>query len=92
VVILGGVTALLPIFARDILLAGPIGLGLLRSAPAAGALITSIVLSHYPVERRIGVKMFAVVAIYALATINSAYRLRCHCRSSCWRSSALPMR
>jgi hypothetical protein len=69
VVILGGVTALLPIFARDILLAGPIGLGLLRSAPAAGALITSIVLSHYPVERRIGVKMFAVVAIYALATI-----------------------
>jgi MFS family permease len=69
VVLLGGVTALLPIFARDILAVGPIGLGLLRSAPAAGALITSIVLSHYPVERHIGPKMFAVVAIYGLATI-----------------------
>ncbi len=69
VVLLGGVTALLPIFARDILAVGPTGLGLLRSAPAAGALITSIMLSHYPVERQIGPKMFAVVAIYGLATI-----------------------
>jgi MFS family permease len=69
VVLLGGVTALLPIFARDILAVGPSGLGLLRSAPAAGALITSIVLSNHPVERHIGVKMFAVVAIYGLATI-----------------------
>ena len=43
---------------------------MLRSAPAAGALITSIVLSHYPVERHIGIKMFAVVAIYGLATIT----------------------
>jgi MFS family permease len=69
VVLLGGVTALLPIFARDILNVGPSGLGLLRSAPAAGALITSIVLSNHPVEQYIGVKMFAVVAIYGLATI-----------------------
>ena len=69
VVLLGGATALLPIYARDILAAGPIGLGLLRSAPAAGALITAIVLSHHPVERHIGPKMFAVVAIYGLATI-----------------------
>ncbi len=46
VVLLGGVTALLPIFARDILAVGPIGLGLLRSAPAVGALITTIVLSR----------------------------------------------
>ena len=69
VVLLGGVTALLPIFARDILAAGPIGLGLLRSAPAAGALITAVVLSRYPVERYIGPKMFAVVAIYGVATI-----------------------
>jgi MFS family permease len=69
VVLLGGVTALLPIFARDILEVGPIGLGLLRSAPAAGALITAIVLSHYPIERHIGRKMFAVVAIYGIATI-----------------------
>ena len=69
VVLLGGVTALLPIFARDILQVGPIGLGLLRSAPAVGALTTALVLSRYPIERRIGPKMFAVVAIYGIATI-----------------------
>ena len=69
VVLLGGVTALLPIYARDILAVGPIGLGLLRSAPAAGALLTAIVLSRHPIERHIGHKMFAVVAIYGLATI-----------------------
>ncbi len=69
VVLLGGVTALLPIYARDILDVGPIGLGLLRSAPAAGALLTAIVLSRHPIERHIGRKMFAVVAIYGLATI-----------------------
>jgi MFS family permease len=69
VVLLGGVTGLLPIFAKDILAVGPIGLGLLRSAPAAGALITAIVLSRYPVERHIGRKMFAVVAIYGITTV-----------------------
>ncbi len=69
VVLLGGVTALLPIFARDILMVGPVGLGLLRSAPAAGALLTSITLSHWPVERHMGRKMFTVVAIYGVATI-----------------------
>jgi len=69
VVLLGGATALLPIFARDILAVGPIGLGLLRSAPAAGALITTVLLSRHPVERHIGRKMFAVVAIYGIATI-----------------------
>ena len=72
VVLLGGATALMPIYARDILSVGPIGLGLLRSAPAAGALITSIVLSRHPVERHIGRKMFAVVAIYGVATIMFA--------------------
>jgi len=69
VVLLGGVTALMPIYARDILSGGPIGLGLLRSAPAAGALITSIVLARQPVQRHIGRKMFAVVAIYGVTTI-----------------------
>lgn len=69
VVLLGGAVALLPIFARDILQVGPIGLGLLRSAPAAGALITATLLSRHPVERRIGPKMFVVVAIYSIATI-----------------------
>lgn len=70
VVILGGATALLPIYARDILAVGPIGLGLLRSAPAAGALITSIVLARHPIERLIGRKMFAVVALYGLTTMT----------------------
>jgi len=69
VVILGGATALLPIYARDILVVGPIGLGLLRSAPAVGALLTAVVLSRHPVERHIGPKMFAVVAIYGVATV-----------------------
>jgi predicted MFS family arabinose efflux permease len=69
VVILGGATALLPIYARDILSVGPIGLGLLRSAPATGALITSIVLARFPVERHIGRKMFAVVGIFGITTI-----------------------
>ena len=63
VVILGGATALLPVYARDILVVGPVGLGLLRSAPAVGALITSIVLARHPIERHIGRKMFAVVGI-----------------------------
>jgi MFS family permease len=69
VVVLGGATALLPIYARDILMVGPLGLGLLRSAPAVGALTTALVLSHRPVQRHIGPKMFAVVAIYGIATI-----------------------
>lgn len=69
VMLLAGATALLPVFARDILQVGPIGLGLLRSAPAVGALITALWLSYYPVERHIGIKMFAVVAIYGALTI-----------------------
>lgn len=69
VVLLGGATALLPIFARDILVVGPTGLGLLRAAPAVGALITTVVLSHHPIERRIGAWMFAVVGIYGAATV-----------------------
>jgi MFS family permease len=69
VILLGGATALLPIFARDILEIGPVGLGLLRSAPAIGALTTSIILSRHPIERHIGVTMFAVVAVFGLATM-----------------------
>jgi MFS family permease len=69
VVLLGGATALLPIFAKDILNSGPIGLGLLRSAPAVGALLMTIVLSRYPVERRIGMTMFAATASFGLATV-----------------------
>ncbi|HXD45432.1 MAG TPA: MFS transporter [Pseudolabrys sp.] len=69
VVVLGGATALLPIFAKDILNSGPIGLGLLRSAPAVGALLTTVILSHYPIERRIGPAMFTSVAVFGVATI-----------------------
>jgi MFS family permease len=69
VMLLAGTTALLPIFAKDILEVGPVGLGLLRSAPAAGALIVSIVLSRHPIERHIGRKMFFVVALYGALTV-----------------------
>jgi len=69
VVVLGGATALLPIYARDILSVGPSGLGLLRSAPAVGALLTTITLSRYPIERHIGWAMFTVVAVYGAATM-----------------------
>ncbi|HVV61094.1 MAG TPA: MFS transporter [Pseudolabrys sp.] len=69
VVLLGGATALLPIYARDILHAGPTGLGLLRSAPAIGALATTIILAHFPIERRVGIKMFAVVGLFGICTM-----------------------
>jgi MFS family permease len=72
VVLLGGATALLPIYARDILHAGPTGLGLLRSAPAIGALTTTIILAHLPIERRIGIKMFAVVGLFGVCTMGFA--------------------
>lgn len=66
-VMLGGVTALLPIYARDVLGTGPWGLGLLRSAPAVGALIMSVVLSRYMVTHRAGRYLFASVAVYGAA-------------------------
>jgi MFS family permease len=68
-VLLGGATALLPVFARDILHAGPVGLGLLRSAPAVGALATSVLLAHYPLERRIGSTLFRSVIVFGAATV-----------------------
>ena len=68
-VLLGGATALLPVFARDILSAGPEGLGLLRSAPAFGAAVVALGLARRPMDRRIGVKMFAAVGVFGLATI-----------------------
>jgi MFS family permease len=63
-VLLGGVTALLPIYARDILHVDAWGLGLLRSAPAVGALISSAVLAHYSIERSAGRILFLMVAAY----------------------------
>ncbi|HSE04571.1 MAG TPA: MFS transporter, partial [Methylomirabilota bacterium] len=65
----GGATALLPVFAKDILGVGPVGLGLLRSAPAVGALATSVVLARYPLEHRLGPTLFRSVIVFALATV-----------------------
>ncbi len=68
-VLLGGATALLPIYARDILMTGPWGLGLLRAAPALGALIMSVFLARRPLHRRVGRAMFIAVAVFGVATI-----------------------
>lgn len=68
-VLLGGATALLPVYAHDILHLGPWALGALRSAPAAGAALTAVTLAVRPIERRAGLKMFAGVAVFGLATI-----------------------
>jgi MFS family permease len=68
-VFLGGATALLPIYARDILQIGPAGLGILRSMPAAGALTTAVCLAWRPLGRQVGRRMFECVAIFGIATI-----------------------
>ena len=68
-VLLGGAVALLPIFAKDILQVGPWGLGLLRGAPALGALVMSVLLTRWPIERHAGPKLFAAIAAFGLATL-----------------------
>ena len=68
-VLLGGATALLPVFARDILHTGPWGLGVLRSAPAVGALSMSIWLAHHPLRQRVGLTMFRAVILFGAATV-----------------------
>ncbi|TRZ69722.1 MAG: MFS transporter [Rhodocyclaceae bacterium] len=68
-VLLGGATALLPIYARDILHTGPVGLGLLRAAPAAGALAMSLALTYWPLHRQVGQRLLAAVAVFGLATV-----------------------
>jgi len=68
-VLLGGATALLPIYARDILNTGPVGLGMLRSAPAVGALLMSVVLTRWPLRRRVGPRLLNAVALFGVATV-----------------------
>lgn len=68
-VLLGGATALLPIFAQDILHAGPFALGLMRTAPAVGALMMSVVFAYYPLHKSVGMKLFAALGVFGLATI-----------------------
>lgn len=69
-VLLGGATALLPVYARDILDVGPAGLGVLRGAPALGALFTGIILLRFPLQRHAGRTLFITVAIFGSATIG----------------------
>jgi predicted MFS family arabinose efflux permease len=68
-VLLGGATALLPIYARDILHVGPQGLGLLRGAPALGALLMSLVLARWTIRSRAGAILFSCVAVFGATTI-----------------------
>ncbi|MFG1391791.1 MFS transporter [Xanthobacter agilis] len=68
-VLLGGVTALLPMFARDVLQVGAEGMGLLRAAPAVGATLMSLLLLRLPLRRWVGPSMFAAVAVFGLATV-----------------------
>ncbi|MBA3667251.1 MAG: MFS transporter [Sphingomonas sp.] len=68
-VLLGGATAMLPIFARDILHAGPEGLGHLRAAPALGATLTAAWFAFRPLKTNVGVKMLIAVAVFGAATI-----------------------
>jgi MFS family permease len=68
-VLLGGVTALLPIYARDILVIGPLGLGILRAAPAVGALAMTAVLARRTISRRVGMRMFQAEIVFGAATV-----------------------
>jgi MFS family permease len=68
-VLLGGATALLPIFARDILHTGPEGLGLLRAAPAVGALVVSLALMRWPLRRKVGYKLLGSVGIFGIGMV-----------------------
>jgi MFS family permease len=68
-VLLGGATALLPIYARDILETGPLGLGILRAAPAVGALMMTAFLAYHTINRRVGLRMFQAVIVFGAATV-----------------------
>lgn len=68
-VLLAGATALLPVYARDILMVGPEGLGWLRGAPAAGATLMALWFSFRPLQHNVGVKMLWAVVVFGIATI-----------------------
>ncbi|MEX6725334.1 MFS transporter [Parapedomonas caeni] len=78
-VLLGGATAMLPVYARDILAVGPEGLGNLRAAPAVGAALVALVLTRFTLRNRVGLWMFACVGVYGLATaifgLSTSYTL-----------------
>ncbi|MDB5394938.1 MAG: major Facilitator Superfamily protein [Rhodospirillales bacterium] len=68
-VLFGGATALLPVYARDILSIGPLGLGILRSAPAVGAVVVGLILAHGSLGRHAGRTMFVAIGLFGIATI-----------------------
>lgn len=68
-VLFGGVVALLPIYARDILQAGPTGLGILRASPAIGALLTTMWLARHTIGSHVGLRMFQSVIVFGAATV-----------------------
>jgi hypothetical protein len=72
-VLLGGATILLPVYVRDILHAGPTSLGVMRSAPAVGACLVALIQARYPPDRRVGLKLFAAVAVFGIATLIFAF-------------------
>lgn len=71
-VLLGGASALLPMFAKDVLHVGPWGLGLLRAAPAVGALAIALALSRWPIRQRAGLVLLSSVGVYGAATLGFA--------------------
>lgn len=75
-VLLGGATALLPIYAHDILHTGPWGLGVLRGAPAAGALLMTVVLARHAIKRQVGMRMFQAVIVFGCAIVVFAVSRR----------------
>ena len=72
-VLLGGATAMLPVYARDILFAGPWALGVLRTAPAIGAVAMSLYLARFPLQHKVGTIMLTAVAVFGVATIVFAF-------------------
>lgn len=68
-VLLGGASALLPIYARDILHTGPWGLGILRGAQAIGALAMTVILARYAITKHVGMRMFQAVIVFGVATV-----------------------
>lgn len=68
-VLFGGVTALLPMFAQDILHTGAFGLGLMRTAPAIGALLMSSIFIHFPLRKSVGLTLFGAVTVFGLSTM-----------------------